>query len=609
MMGALGVVFGDIGTSPLYAMRKTAVAAGGPLPGPAAVYGGLSLIFWALVIVVTVKYVLLIMRADNNGEGGVMALAALAHRAPVSRKAKTAIGIAALLGLALFYGDGMLTPAVSVLSAMEGLSVSGSSFTPWIVPLTLIILVGLFLVQSRGTEKIGKVFGPVMVLWFLVIAALGATAILKSPQILRAADPRYGLALFLNEPWTAFVSLGSVVLAVTGCEALYADMGHFGARAIRWAWYFAFPALLLNYFGQGALLLARPGDAPFLFYALVPSWAHYPMVALATLATIIASQAVIGGVFSITRQAVQLGQLPRMEIRHTSATERGQIYVPKINAMLCIGVVLIVLIFKSSDALAAAYGIAVTGVMVISTVLVAIVAIHRWKWKRPVVYLVFGALGLIDLTFLSANALKIVEGGWLPLAVAACVFIVMDTWRVGRRLHLEKVRDSSLALDLFLDRADKMNQRVAGTAVFMSARSDVMPNALLHSLKHYKVMHERIVLASVSVADTPVIPLSRRVTVEKLGKGFFSVRFVYGFFETPDIPEALAVARAHGLALDMDSSTFFLGRETLVPGEHPSLSRWRVALYMWLASNALSPARFYHLPAGRVVELGTQVTI
>ena len=609
-VGALGVVFGDIGTSPLYAMHlSVTAAANGGLPTPFAVYGALSLIFWALVIVVTVKYVVFIMRADNNGEGGVMALAALAHRAPVSRKAKTAIGIAALLGLALFYGDGMLTPAVSVLSALEGLSVGGS-FTPWIMPLTLIILIALFLAQSRGTAKIGKVFGPVMVLWFLVLAVLGAIAIAKSPQILRAADPRYGLALFIREPWIAFVSLGSVVLAVTGCEALYADMGHFGARAIRWAWlYFAFPALLLNYFGQGALLLSRPGDVEFSFFALVPGWAHYPMVALATLATIIASQAVISGVFSITRQAVQLGQLPRMEIRHTSATERGQIYVPRINAMLCVGVVLIVLIFKSSDALAAAYGIAVTGVMVISTLLVAIVAIHRWKWKRPTVYAVFGTLGLIDLTFLASNALKIVQGGWLPLAVAAGVFIVMDTWRVGRRVHQEKLRDNALALDLFLDRADKVSQRVAGTAVFMSARSDVVPNALLHSLKHYRVMHERVVLATVTVADTPFVPAARHVSVEKLGKGFFAVRFLYGFFESPDIPEALAAARAHGLALDLDSSTFFLGRETLVPGEHPSLSRWRVELYMWLASNALSPARFYHLPPGRVVELGTQVTI
>jgi KUP system potassium uptake protein len=609
-LGALGVVFGDIGTSPLYAMRETALAAGGHLPNPASVYGALSLIFWALVIVVTVKYVVFIMRADNNGEGGVLALAALAHRAPVNRAAKTAIGIAALLGLALFYGDGMLTPAISVLSAMEGLNVGSGAFAPWITPLTLIILIGLFFLQSRGTEKIGKIFGPVMVLWFVVIAVLGAVSIAKSPQILWAADPRYGLALFTSEPWTAFVALGSVVLAVTGCEALYADMGHFGRRAIRWAWlYFAFPALILNYFGQGALLLSHPKSASFLFYALVPSWAHYPMVALSALATIIASQAVISGVFSITRQAVQLGQLPRMEIRHTSATERGQIYVPRINVMLCLGVVLIVLIFRSSDALAAAYGIAVTGVMVISTVLVGLVAIHRWRWSRPAVYAVFGTLGLIDLTFLASNALKISQGGWLPLAVAAGVFVVMDTWRVGRRVHLEKVREGSLPLDLFMARADKMTQRVAGTAVFMSPRSDVVPGALLHSLKHYKVLHERIVLATVTAADTPFVPASRRITVEKLGKGFFTARFVYGFFESPEIPEALAAARAHGLALEMDQSTFFLGRETLVPGEHPSLSRWRVALYMWLASNALSPARFYHLPPGRVVELGTQVTI
>ena len=609
-LGALGVVFGDIGTSPLYAMRETAIAAGGHLHGPPAVYGALSLIFWALVIVVTIKYVVFIMRADNNGEGGVLALAALAHRAPVNRATKTAIGIAALLGLALFYGDGMLTPAVSVLSAMEGLSVDGSAFAPLVLPLTLIILIGLFFVQSRGTEKIGMVFGPVMVLWFVVIAVLGAISILKTPEILWAADPRYGLALFRSEPWTAFVSLGSVVLAVTGCEALYADMGHFGRRAIRWAWlYFAFPALILNYFGQGALLLSHPESAHFLFYALVPDWAHYPMVALAALATIIASQAVISGVFSITRQAVQLGQLPRMEIRHTSATERGQIFVPRINVMLCVGGVLIVLIFKSSDALAAAYGIAVTGVMVISTLLVGLVAVYRWRWSRPAVFAVFGVLGLIDLAFLASNALKVTQGGWLPLAVAAAVFVLMDTWRVGRRVHLEKVREGSLALDLFLERADKMTQRVAGTAVFMSPRSDVVPGALLHSLKHYRVLHERIVLATVSSADTPFVPKARRITVEKLGKGFFTVRFVYGFFESPDIPEALTAARAQGLALEMDQSTFFLGRETLVPGEHPSLSRWRVALYMWLASNALSPARFYQLPPGRVVELGTQVTI
>ena len=609
-LGALGVVFGDIGTSPLYAMGQSVAAAGGARPDALAVFGIVSLIFWALVVVVTIKYVGLIMRADNNGEGGVMALAALAHRAPVSRRTKTAIGIAALLGLALFYGDGMLTPAISVLSALEGLEAGNPELASLVLPLTLVILIGLFLLQSRGTEKIGKIFGPVMVVWFAVLAVLGTLAIIKAPQILHAVDPRYAVRLFAREPWTAFVALGSVVLAVTGCEALYADMGHFGARAIRWAWlYFALPALLLNYFGQGALMLSHPEDAGFLFYALVPGWAHYPMVALSALATIIASQAVISGVFSITRQAVQLGQLPRMEIRHTSATEQGQIYVPRINALLCVGVVLIVLIFKSSASLGTAYGIAVTGVMVISTVLVGVVAVYRWKWKRPLVWLVFGSLGLIDLAFLSSNSLKIVEGGWLPLAAAAAVFVVMDTWRVGRRLHLEKMRDNSLALDLFLERAEKYSQRVAGTAIFMSPRSDIAPNAMLHSLKHYKVLHERMVLATVTVADTPFVPVGRRVAVEKLGKGFYSVRLVYGFFESADIPEALMLARPLGLALEMDSSTFFLGRETLVPGDNPSLPRWRVALYMWLASNALSPARFYQLPPGRVVELGTQVTI
>jgi KUP system potassium uptake protein len=608
--GALGVVFGDIGTSPLYAMRESALAAGGHLPGPFAIYGALSLIFWALLIVVTVKYVAFIMRADNIGEGGVLALAALAHRTPVPRAVKTAIGVAALLGLALFYGDGMLTPAISVLSAMEGLAAGGSDFAPLVGPLTLIILIGLFLLQKHGTERIGRLFGPVMLIWFLVIATTGIVSILKAPEILRAVNPLYGIDLFRREPWTAFVSLGSVVLAVTGCEALYADMGHFGRRAIRWAWlYFAFPALALNYFGQGALLLTHPGDAPFLFYALVPSWAHLPMVVLAAMATIIASQAVISGVFSITRQAVQLGQLPRMEIRHTSATERGQIYVPRINAMLGVGVVLIVLIFKSSDALAAAYGIAVTGVMVISTVLVGLVAIYRWNWPRWRVYAVFGILGLIDLAFLASNSLKITQGGWLPLAVAAGVFVVMDTWRLGRRAHMEKIREGSLALDLFLDRADKLNQRIAGTAIFMTPRNDIVPGPLLHSLKHYKVLHERVVLATVAVGDTPFVPEAQRVAVEKLGKGFFAIRINYGFFESPDIPEALAGARAHGLALEMDQSTFFLGRETLVPGDHPSLSRWRVALYMWLASNALGPPRVDNQPPGRVVELGTQIAI
>jgi KUP system potassium uptake protein len=610
-IGALGVVFGDIGTSPIYATHLTIVATSGAFPTHYAVLGAISLIFWSLIIVVTVKYVGLIMRADNNGEGGVLSLATLAHRSPgLGRRAKTAIGIAAILGLALFYGDGMLTPAISVLSAVEGLKAESDAFTPLVIPLTLIILLVLFAMQNRGTEKIGRLFGPIMAAWFIALAVMGFFAILREPRILYALNPYYGLHLFLKAPWVAFVSLGSVVLAVTGCEALYADMGHFGRKPIRAAWLFVvLPALVLDYFGQGAMALSNPKSLDFLFFSLAPHWLHYPLVALATMATIIASQAVISGVFSITRQAVQLGQLPRMEIRHTSATEYGQIYVPRVNALIAIGVVLIVLIFKSSDALAAAYGIAVTGVMVISTSLAALVAARQWGWGTKLSLAVFGPLALIDVSFLASNSLKIVEGGWLPLAIAATIFMVMETWRLGRRAHQERIRSESLALPLFLERADKTPLRVAGTAVFLSAPKDAVPGALLHNLKHNKVLHERVIICNVVVEETPFVPAAKRVEVIKLGKGFFNVRIHHGFYESPDVPQALEEARRFGLSIDVDTATFFIGHETLVPAEHPALGRWRTWLYMKLASNALSPARFYHLPPNRVVELGTQVTI
>jgi KUP system potassium uptake protein len=608
-LGALGVVFGDIGTSPLYAMRETVLATGGAVPGPAAIFGALSLILWALVIIVTLKYVILIMRADNNGEGGVLALATLAHRQKLGRRIKMMIGFGAILGLALFYGDGMLTPAISVLSAVEGLTVGRHSLEPLVVPLSLVILVALFLMQSRGTAKIGRLFGPVMVVWFVVLAVLGVSWIVRAPQILAALNPMYGLALFVREPWTAFVALGSVVLAVTGCEALYADMGHFGRHPIRFAWFaLALPALMLNYFGQGASLLADPKHAGTAFYSMAPHWAHFPLVILATLATVIASQAVISGVFSITRQAVQLGQLPRMEIRHTSMTDYGQIYVPRMNALLLTGVVLIVLIFRSSSNLAAAYGIAVTGVMVIDTFHASLVAARQWKWGVRLAAAVFGLLALIDVTMLLSNLLKIPQGGWLPLAIAAGVFTVMETWRIGRRAHQERIRSESMPLSLFLERANKP-MRVAGTAVFMSARNDAMPGALLHNLKHNKVLHERVILCNVTVEERPIVPAAKRLEVEKLGKGFYGIRIHHGFFETPDVPRALAEARPFGIVVDVETATFFIGHETLVPDEHPVLGRWRTWLYMQLASNALSPARFYHLPPGRVVELGTQVTI
>jgi KUP system potassium uptake protein len=610
-LAALGVVYGDIGTSPLYAVRETVLAAAGHVSSRMAVMGGISLIFWSLMIVVTLKYVVLIMRADNDGEGGVLALASLAHRTPgLSRGLKSAIGIGAIIGLALFFGDGMLTPAISVLSAVEGLNVSGTAES-LIIPLALVILIGLFLFQSRGTARVGRLFGPIMVIWFMTIAALGVVAIVKAPEILLALNPYYGLDLFIREPWTAFIALGSVVLAVTGCEALYADMGHFGRFPIRFAWLvIVLPSLTLNYFGQGALLLVNPSLARIIFFAMAPQSLHLPLVLLATVATVIASQAVISGVFSITRQAVQLGQLPRMEIRHTSATEFGQIYVPRVNAILCVGVVLIILIFKSSDALAAAYGIAVTGVMVISTCYAAIVAAIQWRWGVRLAALVFGSLALIDLAFLSSNILfKFGQGGWLPLAIAAAVYVLMETWRLGRRAHQERIRTESLPLDLFLERADKTPVRVAGTAVFLTARNDSVPGALLHNLKHNKVLHERVLLTNVAVEDVPIVSSEKRIEVKKLGKGFFSVRIHHGFFETPDVPRALQDARPFGLTVDLDTSTFFVGRETLVPAEHPVLGTWRTWLYTQLAQNALSPAKFYHLPPNRVVELGTQVTI
>jgi KUP system potassium uptake protein len=610
-LGALGVVFGDIGTSPIYALRQTVEATGGNFPGSMAIMGTLSLIFWALVIVVSLKYVGLIMRADNDGEGGTLALAALAHRSPgLGRRYKSAIGTAAIIGLALFYGDGMLTPAVSVLSAVEGLGVGSHLLRPLIIPLTLGILVGLFLIQSRGTARIGRLFGPIMVVWFATISIFGLLSIINAPGVLIAVNPLYAARLFAHEPWTAFVALGSVVLAVTGCEALYADMGHFGKAPIRHAWWFVvLPSLLLNYFGQGAMILQHPRSADIVFYSLAPSWAHYPFVILATFATIIASQAVISGVFSMTRQAVQLGQLPRMEIRHTSATDYGQIFVPMMNIVMLVGVVLIVLIFHTSGALAAAYGIAVSGVMLIDTFNASIVAARQWKWGVQRAAIVFGVLAFIDLAFLLANSLKIVEGGWLPLAIAAATFIVMETWRLGRRAHVERIRNESMPLDLFMERAEKTPTRVAGTAVFLSARNDAVPGALLHTLKHNKVLHERVVLMHVEVEDTPIVPPGRRIEVEKLGKGFFAVQVHHGFFETPDVPRALEEARPYGLVIDIDTATFFIGHETLVLAEHPVLGSWRTRLYMLLAQSALSPARFYQLPPNRVVELGTQVTI
>ena len=610
-LGALGIVYGDIGTSPLYAVRQSVLATGGQMPMHGAVMGAISLILWSLIIIVTVKYIVFILRADNKGEGGVIALASLAHRsAGLSRRMKTTIGFAGVMGLALFFGDGMLTPAISVLSAVEGLKVENAAFGPLVLPITLVILLGLFLIQNRGTGRLGRWFGPIVLVWFVVLGALGLRSTIMTPEILLAINPWEGIRLFVIEPWTAFVALGSVVLTVTGVETLYADMGHFGRTAIRLGWLaVTLPGLILNYLGQGAVLLREPAALENPFYALAPPGFHYPLVALATIATIIASQAVISGVFSITRQSVQLGQLPRMEIRHTSATDYGQIFVPRANTLMLIGVFAIVLIYKNSDALAAAYGMAVTGMMSITTFLGLIVVIKQWHWKPVWIGVAFGTFIFTDLTFLGAVSLKLVEGAWLPIAIAAGVFVIMETWRSGRRVLLEKAYGGGISTERFLERADKTPIRVAGTAIFITPRIDEVPNSLLHNLKHNQVLHERVVFLRVDVQDVPFVSPEKRLTIQKLGKGFYTAEVHYGFFQSPDVPAALEGARAYGLSLDLDATTFFIRRETLVPARKSALPLWQTKLFIKLYASALEAAQFYRLPPGRVVELGSQTEI
>jgi len=604
-------VYGDIGTSPLYAVRESMLAVAGIGAHAQQVLGVISLIFWSLLIVVTLKYIVFVLRADNDGEGGVLALAQLAHRSPgLGRRVKTLLGLAGVLGLALFYGDGLLTPAISVLSAVEGIALENRTFEVLVLPLTIGILVGLFMIQGRGTSRVGRLFGPIMIFWFLVLGALGLSSIVQTPDILLALDPSYGIALVTASPAVGFVALGAIFLAVTGAEALYADMGHLGKRAIRTAWlFFVLPALVLNYFGQGAAILNDPALVQSAFYAVAPEWAHYPMVMLATVATVIASQAVISGVFSVTHQAVQLGQLPRMEVRHTSATEFGQIYVPRMNWLLLFGIVFIVLIFRTSGALAHAYGIAVSGQMIITAALVGLVAYKQWKWGLRVVLPLFGLFLFIDVLFFSANALKFVEGGWFPIVVAIGVGVFVNVWRTGRRALNEKTYGGGMSVERFLERVDAGAIRVAGTAIYITARLDEIPGALLHNLKHNRVLHERVVLLRVDVRDIPVVPAENRLTVKRLGKGFHSVEIHYGFFETADVPAALETARASGLMFDVDMTTFFVRHETLVPARISALAKWKRNLFIRIYRSAQDAAQFYHLPPGRVVELGSQTEI
>jgi KUP system potassium uptake protein len=611
-LAALGVVYGDIGTSPLYAVKEV-FAGNHPIPVTVSnIYGSLSLFFWALIVVVSIKYVSFIMRADNRGEGGIMALIALAlHTAQNKPKQTRLIMIFGVLGAAMFYGDGMVTPAISVLSAVEGLEVITPAFKSFVIPITMIVLFVLFFVQRSGTAKVGAFFGPVMMLWFTVLALLGLHNIVEHPGILLAINPVYGIEFLLENKAMSLIAMGNVVLAVTGAEALYADMGHFGRKPISRAWFaFVLPALVLNYFGQGALILAEPEAAKNPFFLSAPEWALIPLVALATLATVIASQAVISGAFSVTRQAMQLGFVPRMEVQHTSDKEQGQIYLPAVNWGLMVAVMILVLGFKSSNNLAAAYGIAVTGDMVITSILATVVVAKVWKWGWVKAGLLFACFLAVELVFLAANILKIPDGGWFPLLAGMAIFIVMMTWKRGRQLLSARLQGERLELSMFLDSlASSMPTRVAGTSVFLNADPKGVPHALLHNLMHNKVLHERVVLLSVQFFDVPYVPDIDRVEVHQLKENFWSVVIHYGFMDDPNVPGALDRCAVFGLDFSPLETSYFIGRETLIPRLGSEMAFWREKIFVAMFRNAGSATAFFKIPSNRVVELGTQVVL
>ena len=611
-VAAIGVVYGDIGTSPLYTIK---IAFGGPHAfaiTPANVLGLLSLIFWALILVVSVKYIAFIMRADNKGEGGIMALMALTQRVVGDRTRKRWVLMTlGLIGAALFYGDGMITPAISVLSAVEGLHLATPAFDPYVIPIALVILVGLFLFQRHGTARVGSLFGPVMLLWFAVLAVLGVHGILMYPQVLAALNPWYGVAFFVENGVAGFIILGAVVLAVTGTEGLYADMGHFGRRPLRVVWFgYVLPALVLNYFGQGALLLASPEAVANPFYLLAPSWALYPMVGLATVATVIASQAMITGAFSITRQAIHLGYAPRMNVTHTSEREIGQIYVPFINWTLLAGVVALVLGFQTSSNLAAAYGIAVTATMTIDSVLVFFIASGLWGWRWPIAFAVSGGFFLVDMALFSANLPKILHGGWFPIAMAVLIFTLLSTWKRGRLLLSERLQEMAIAIEPFLDSVTRHPPaRVPGTSVFLTTKFEGVPHSLMHNLKHNKVLHERVVLLTVVFQDIPHIDDSERIEIWPLGNNFHKLFVIYGFKDETNIPQALELCAPLGLEFNMMDTSFFLSRETLIPTAKPGMALWREKLFVNMARNAGSVTAYFQIPTNRVIELGTQVEL
>ena len=611
-LAALGVVYGDIGTSPLYVMKEV-FGGNHPIPlTPDNVLGILSLIVWTLIVIVSIKYVVFIMRADNRGEGGIMSLIALAlHDAKGHPRRERVIMMIGLLGAGMFYGDGMVTPAISVLSALEGLDVATPAFRPYIIPLTLLVLFGLFFFQRKGTAKIGAFFGPIMILWFLTLGVLGASNMFTNPAVLKALSPTYALGFVFGNINIAVIAMGAVVLSVTGAETLYADMGHFGSTAIRRAWFgIVLPALTLNYFGQGALLLADPGSVVNPFYHLAPEWLLYPLVGMSTIATVIASQAVISGAFSVTRQAMQLGFCPRVEVQFTSEKEQGQVYLPGVNWGLFCAIVILVLGFQSSSNLAAAYGIAVTGDMVITSILATVVAAKGWGWGWKKAAALFACFLSLELLFLFANLHKIPDGGWFPLAVGSVVFLIMSTWKRGSQLLAERLSDESIELETFIEALlVSMPPRVPGTAVFMTSSARHVPNAMLHNLMHNKVLHERVLIVSVEIFDVPYVPEIDRLDIRKLEADFYSVVVQYGFKDEPDIPEALLHGAPQGLEFEMMETSFFLGRATLIPRIGSSMVFWREKLYVAMYRNASSATSFYKIPSNRVVELGTQVVL
>jgi KUP system potassium uptake protein len=611
-IGAIGVVFGDIGTSPLYALKESFNPAHGIPLTEANVLGILSLMFWSLMTLVTVKYLVFMMRADNKGEGGILALTALAQRcfsrAPRQKWWVVTLG---MMGAALFYGDGVITPAVSVLSAVEGLQVVSPDLQKYVLPISIGILIGLFAIQKHGTGSIGRLFGPTMVFWFAIIGLLGLVQIVQNPMVLKAVNPQYSFQFLIEHKMLAFVVLGSVVLCVTGGEALYADMGHFGRKPIRYAWFIlVWPALLLNYFGQGALVLANPAAVSNPFYLMAPSWALVPLIALATIAAIIASQAVISGAFSLTKQAIQLGYLPRFGILYTNEREVGQIYVPFVNWAMLVAIILLVVGFKTSDNLAGAYGIAVTMTMLIDTLLLYVVMTRIWKWRFAGAFLLTAVIIGNDVMFLGACSLKIAEGGWFPLLLGAALFTIMSTWRRGREIVRRKVNDGSMPLKGFVESISLSDTpRVEGTGVFMTTNPEGVPNALLHNLKHNKVLHGRVVILSIVIEDIPRVPKEDYIWIENLGHGFYSITAHYGFKESPNVPVMLEDCRLQSMKFDMMETSFFVNRESLIATPKGGMALWREHLFVWMSHLAAKASEYFRIPTNRVVELGTQVEI